>query len=392
MIHSKNKLDNFKIARVATVSFFIETQLKEQIKFTVQAGAKVTIVSSEKMLSNEIFGTDYVSINIPRNISPFKDFMALIRLWLLFRKARFDIVHSVTPKAGLLCCIASKFSGVSVRLHTYTGQPWVNLSGFKRFFAKNSDKIIGILNTHCYADSFSQKNFLIQEGVLSADKVSVIGPGSIAGVDLRRFNPNLFSMQDHSLIKKSLDIPENAFIILFVGRIVRDKGIIELVNAFKSIFVKNEKIYLLFTGPQELSLFDLGIKIGSELEKRIKFIGYTDAPEQYMAVSNMLCIPSYREGFSTVVIESAAMGLPAIGTNVHGLIDSIIDGETGLLVEPKNVKQLANALLKLLNDNDLCQLLGQTAKKRVIKYFSSELINKQVIDEYVRLLGENKRP
>ena len=243
----------------------------------------------------------------------------------------------------------------------------------------------------CIRDSSnSQKKFLLEEGVLTADKVSVLGLGSLAGVDLKRFNPNLYSMLNRSLIKKSLGIPKNAFVILFLGRVVRDKGIIELVSAFNSIFLKNENIYLLFSGPQELSLLDLGIKIGSELEKRIKFTGYTDIPEQYMAASNVLCIPSYREGFSTVVIESAAMGIPAIGTNIYGLIDSIIDGETGLLVESKNVKQLANALLKFFNDIDLCQLLGKTAQKRVIKYFSSELINQQVIDEYARLLGKNK--
>ena len=390
MINQNKKLNNIKIARVATIPFFIETQLQEQIKFTNQAGAKVTLVSSENNPSQKFFGSDYVSINIPRNINLFRDFIALIRLWLLFRKTRFDIVHSVTPKAGLLCCIASKFSGVSVRLHTFTGQPWVELSGYKYFFSKSSDKIIGILNTHCYADSNSQKKFLLEEGVLTADKVSVLGLGSLAGVDLKRFNPNLYSMLNRSLIKKSLGIPKNAFVILFLGRVVRDKGIIELVSAFNSIFLKNENIYLLLSGPQELSLLDLGVKKGSELEKRIKFTGYTEIPEQYMAASNVLCIPSYREGFSTVVIEAAAMGLPAIGTNIYGLIDSIIDGETGLLVESKNVKQLANALLKFFNDIDLCQLLGKTAQKRVIKYFSSELINQQVIDEYARLLLEKK--
>ena len=390
MINQNKKLNNIKIARVATIPFFIETQLQGQIKFTIQSGAKVTLVSSENKSSNKSFDSDYVTINIQRNISPFRDFIALIRLWLLFRKARFDIVHSVTPKAGLLCSIASKLSGVPVRLHTYTGQPWVELTGYKYFFAKSSDKIISILNTHCYADSDSQKKFLIKKGVVTFDKVSVLGLGSLAGVDLKRFNPNLYSMPDRSLIKKSLGIPKNAFVILFLGRVVRDKGVIELVSAFNSIFLKNENIYLLFSGPQELSLLDLGIKIGSELEKRIKFTGYTDIPEQYMVASNVLCIPSYREGFSTVVIESAAMGIPAIGTNIYGLIDSIIDGETGLLVESKNVKQLANALLKIFNDIDLCQLLGKTAQKRVIKYFSSELINQQVIDEYARLLGKNK--
>lgn len=390
MTHKNRSLKGVKLARVSTVAFFIDTQLHAQIKETIASSAEVSVIASEPCLNRPIEGCTYFSINIPRQISLVKDFVALLQLWKLFRGQGFDIVHSTTPKAGLICAVAGKLAGVPIRVHTFTGQPWVTLRGGKRLVAMLADKVIGFLNTACYTDSSSQKSFLVSEKIVSSLKLLVIGQGSLAGVDTQRFNPDLFSVGDRSLVKKLIGIPQNAFILLFVGRIVRDKGVVELVDAFNSILVGDSNVYLLFVGPQELTLSELGIAAGSILEKRVKFIGYTDMPEQYMAVSDVLCIPSYREGFGTVVIEAAAMGLPAVGTNIYGLSDAIVDGKTGLLVEPKNAEKLANALLHIIDDSDLCKALGQNAQKRANQYFSSESINKQVVQEYVRLLCQEK--
>jgi glycosyltransferase involved in cell wall biosynthesis len=390
MPHKNCSLKGVKLARVSTVAFFIDTQLHAQIKETIASGAEVSVIASEPALNRPIDGCTYFSIDIPRQISLLKDFAALFKLLRLFRKQQFDIVHSTTPKAGLICAVAGKLAGVPIRIHTFTGQPWVTLTGAKRVVAKLADKVIGFLNTACYTDSSSQKEFLVSEKIVSSLKLSVIGQGSLAGVDTQRFNPDLYSVADCSLIKQGLGIPQNALVLLFVGRIVRDKGVVELVDAFNSILVNDSNAYLLFVGPQELTLSELGITTGSMLEQRVKFTGYTDLPEQYMAASDVLCIPSYREGFGTVVIEASAMDLPAVGTNIYGLSDAIVDGETGLLVEPKNIDQLANALLQIINDSDLRKALGQNAQKRANQYFSSELINKQVVQEYVRLLSQEK--
>ncbi|MBE0471432.1 MAG: glycosyltransferase, partial [Methyloprofundus sp.] len=179
-------LSNIKIARVSTVAFFIDTQLHSQISMTVQSGAEVSVIASEPSLNRPIDGAEYFSIDIPREINPLKDLLALVKLWWLFRKQKFDIVHSTTPKAGLLCALAGKFAGVPIRIHSYTGQPWVTLSGLKRKVAKLGDWVIGCLTTACYADSDSQKAFLVSEKLVSVDKLSVIGKGSLAGVDVKR--------------------------------------------------------------------------------------------------------------------------------------------------------------------------------------------------------------
>tara|TARA_R110002074_G_scaffold145034_1_gene293360 strand:- start:218873 stop:220051 length:1179 start_codon:yes stop_codon:yes gene_type:complete len=391
MTHKNCSLKGVKLARVSTVAFFIDTQLHAQIKETIDSGADVSVIASETALNRPIEGCKYFSITIPRNIQPITDLWALLKLWKLFRNQKFHIVHSTTPKAGLLCAIAGRLAGVPVRLHTFTGQPWLTLSGVKRFIAMTADRVIGMLNTSCYTDSCSQRQFLIDQGLVSKNKLSVLGPGSLAGVDINRFNSHRYTTEDRNAIKVGLGIPQSAVVILFVGRIVADKGVIELVKAFHEVVASNLNAYLLFVGPQELTLSELGITTGSMLEQRVKFTGYTDLPEQYMAASDVLCIPSYREGFGTVVIEAAAMGLPAVGTNIYGLSDAIVDGETGLLVEPKNIDQLANALLQIINDSDLRKALGQNAQKRAVVDFSSQLINQQVVDEYVRLLCQAKR-
>jgi glycosyltransferase involved in cell wall biosynthesis len=386
-------LDDVKIARVSTVVFFIDTQLHSQIAMTVQSGAKVSIIASEPALNRPINGAKYFSIDIPRAISPIKDFVALIKLWQLFRRERFDIVHSTTPKAGLLCAIAGKLAGVPIRIHSYTGQPWVTLAGSKRQVAKWSDWVIGRLTTASYADSQSQKKFLVSEQLVSPKKLNVIGKGSLAGVDVKRFNPDRYEEFERSVIKEGLGIPKDALVLLFVGRIVKDKGVVELVEAFRNVIVGQSdlNVFLLMVGPQELSNDELGIETGSDVGQKIIFTGYTDVPEQFMAVSDVLCIPSYREGFGTVVIEAAAMGLPAIGTNIYGLSDAIVDGETGILVQTKNVPELTQALDRMIFDSQLRKSLGRNAQLRAERDFSSEVVNRLVIKEYVTLLERSRK-
>lgn len=392
MINPLPNLQNIKLARVSTVAFFFDTQLHSQISLSVKSGAEVTVIASDSVLSRPIDGVKYISVDIPREINIFKDFLALVRLWWLFQSYKFDVVHSTTPKAGLLCALAGKFAGVPIRIHSYTGQPWVTLVGVKRQVVKFADWIIGKLNTICYADSDSQKDFLVSEKIVSADKLSVIGKGSLAGVDVQRFNSNRFTENELNLIKGGVGISKDSIVLLFLGRIVKDKGVVELIEAFKRVVSECESfnIYLLLVGPSELSLVDLGVDNDPSLLKKIIFTGYTDFPERYIAISDLLCIPSYREGFGTVVLEAAAMGVPAIGSNIYGLSDAIVDGETGLLVEPRNVLDLKQAIVRVVNDATHRKKLGNNAKIRALQYFSNEVINRLVVDEYIVLLNRFK--
>jgi len=371
-----------KIARVSTVSFFVDTQLHNQISSTVQAGAKVTVIASEVTLERDIPGSQYVSIDIPRKINVAKDFCALVKLFILFRKEKFKIVHSTTPKAGLLCCIAGRLARVPIRLHTFTGQPWVGLKGVKYFLSKGSDKLIASLNTHCYADSISQRKFLIDSGVAHFEQVSVLGSGSLAGVDLERFSPLRFDEHDKSKLKDKLGIPLTSKVLLFVGRLSRDKGIMELLQAYQQLMTGDINVYLILLGPFEADIKVLLNEINPSIKSRIITPGFSTEPECFMAIADLLVLPSYREGFGTVVIEAAAMEVPTIGTDIYGLSDAIVDGETGLLVPVKDFNKLTSVIRLLLNNDDLRYRMGVNARRRVENEFSDARLNGLVNDEY----------
>ena len=375
----------YRVARVSTVPFFLVSQLGGQIKYLSNKGAQVTVVTSSgldlQQLTNQ--NVKIQNIEISRSISLLKDAVALFQLWRLFRRDRFDIVHSTTPKAGLLCALAGALAGVPVRLHTFTGQPWVNMSGFLRLIAKKADWLIGRLNTQCYTDSESQRKFLIAQKLLPPEKLIVLGKGSLAGVDLRRFNPARWTPVERSALRRELGLGEHGGIILFVGRICRDKGISELLQAFEALSKEGYEVDLLLVGPLDNEREDT-IDVASL--RRVHHVGYTDCPERYMALADFLCLPSYREGFGTVVIEAAAMSLPTVGTRIYGLTDAVQDGVTGLLVPPQNGGALLAAMRSLLDAPDDLASMGKAARRRCIEDFDSDKINALVAKEYERLL------
>lgn len=384
-------LKNVRIARISTVAFFVETQLHAQISNIVQSGAQVTVVASEATLDREILGSHYVSIEIPRKIELYRDFSALLKLWRFFRRSDFDIVHSTTPKAGLLCCLAAKFAGVPIRLHTFTGQPWVGLTGVKRFLSKGSDKLIARLNTHCYADSSSQKDFIVKSGITSPERISVLGSGSLAGINLERFNPLRFSGSDKDALKAKLGIASSASVLLFVGRLSREKGLVELLAAFQKTIADNANTFLILLGPPEADMEYFLEGVTAAVKEKIIMPGFSSEPERFMAIADILLLPSYREGFGTVIIEAAAMGVPAIGTNIYGLSDAIIAGTTGLLVPVKCIDELAAAIKTLMQDSGMRLEMSRNARERVEKEFSSLRVSGLVIDEYVDFLRASKR-
>jgi glycosyltransferase involved in cell wall biosynthesis len=390
-ITADSKLSGVRVARVSTVPFFVATQLKKQLMELGNAGAQVTVVTSsgpELNLLGGLPGVRCVPITIRRNISPWHDLKALVALVRLFRQEKIQIAHSTTPKAGLLTALAAFIAGVPIRLHTFTGQPWVNMRGLIKWLARNSDWLIGKFNTRCYADSPTQRDFLIDQQVVNAHKLRVIGYGSLAGVDTERFSRDRFSANEMSLARESLGIPAEATVIIFLGRITIDKGVNELVQAFKEIKGLGSAAHLLLAGQ-----FDNQSGVSENItEDEIKYVhdihvlGYAERPEEYLAIADILCLPSHREGFGTVVIEAAAMGVPTVGTNIYGLSDAVVHGETGLLVPPRDASALASALLLLINDKELRLRMGLAAKMRTENIFSAIRVNKLLLAEYRSLL------
>ncbi len=388
-------LAGIRIARISTVPFFVVAQLKHQIELLGKQGARVTVVASnepELAQMDGLEGVNCVPIDIPRSISPWRDLQALIRLFIFFRRERIQIAHSTTPKAGLLTSLAAFLAVVPVRLHTFTGQPWVTMRGAKRWLARASDKLIGSLNTRCYTDSESQRQFLIAQGIVDAKHLFVIGAGSLAGVDMQRFDRSRYAPEQCAVLRHSLAIPGSAPVLLFMGRITVDKGVRELLQAFEMLKVDASDAHLVFVGRFDSESGVAGAIAPGDIERLrdTHVVGYTDTPEAYLAIADILCLPSYREGFGTVVIEAAAMGVPTVGTDIYGLSDAVEQGETGILVPPRNVAELTSALRRLLADKALRTDMGEAAKRRAQTLFDADEVSRQVAKEYCSLMQEKR--
>jgi glycosyltransferase involved in cell wall biosynthesis len=368
-----------KILFVATVEFAVTSFLINHIS-KLSAHFDLTVITDVNPKS-DLFKQNYfriVPLKIHRKVDVFADLKVLIFLVYYFLRYKPDVVHSITPKAGLLAMVASFITRTPVRIHTFTGQVWITNSGLKRKILKCLDRLIASLATINIVDSKSQQNFLINQNVLTQENSIVFGMGSVAGVNLKRFKPSkrVFYNVRHELL-----IPDGAFIFTYLGRLNRDKGVLDLAHAFSVI--ENKKAFLLFVGPDEADFVNDIKKINVHKLDQIRFVGLTSVPEKYLAVSNILCLPSYREGFGSVVIEAAAMGVPAIASNIYGISDAVVNNETGLLHDPGDVKAIIDAMILFLNDTDLSFQYGNSAKLRAFKFFDSKEISTYWLNFYL---------
>lgn len=384
-----NRLKKIKIARVVTVPIAF-VHIRAFLNFLKTQNVDVSLISSEGIYQDVIkteLGMDIVQIEINREIHLVKDLKSLWNLIKYFRKKKFDIIHSSTPKAGLLVAIAGVFVPKSICIHTFTGQRWATLRGSFRLLIKFFDKLIIALNRQCYADSPSQIEFLKQEHVVKGNKVKCLHKGSYGGIDCKRFDNEKFPLARKEILNE-LNIDDSSVLILFVGRVTRDKGIEELVKAFVKAKESNEHIQLIIVGPFEPGLDSIDPSLLDVIKSHpsIHQLGFRPNPEKYFSGADFFCLPSYREGFGTVVLEAAACAIPTIGSRIPGLVDAIVDGETGLLVGLKDIEQLKNAILLLASDSTKRQGLGANAKRRAREDFDSDFMAKVQWEEYLRLL------
>jgi glycosyltransferase involved in cell wall biosynthesis len=372
-------IKNNRIFFVATVDFAINAFLLNHLKKLSKKFDVYVIVNTDDPLFLDKQGLDIkvIPLKFSRKIQIFSDFYCLIHLIFIFIKQRPAAVHSITPKAGLLAMLAAFISFVPCRVHTFTGQVWVTKQGLKRFILKSFDRLIASLATFSIVDSPSQQQFLIEEQVLSEETSVVFGLGSVSGVDLKRFKPSKKVFTD---VRQNLLIPQDAFLFIYLGRLNKDKGVLDLAQAFSEI--KDTNVYLLIVGPDEGGFIDEIKKINAHKLEKIRFLGFTEAPERYLAASNSLCLPSYREGFGTVIIEAAAMGVPAIASNIYGISDAVVNGQTGLLHQPGDFAGLKIAMEKILMDELLYESLAAAARDRAVNKFDSKIITNKWVDFY----------
>lgn len=347
----------------------------------------VAVVADTKdpgMLRRLGLALDVTPVAIPRQLSPLRDLGALVRLWRLFRAGRFEVVHSVTPKAGLLAMLAAAAARVPIRLHVFTGQVWATRTGLSRWILKQADRVIARAATHLLADSHSQRDFLVAEGVVAPGKIEVLGAGSISGVDLARFRPD---PELRARLRAELALPEAALVFLFLGRLNRDKGVPELARAFAEVAGRCPEAHLLVVGPDEQGLTPALEETLRPVSERVRFVGFTDRPEQLMAAGDVYCLPSHREGFGTAVIEAAAAGLPAVASRIYGLTDAVVDGTTGLLHPPGDVAAIAGQMARLAADAGLRAELGRRARSRAEQEFPATRLTAEWVRLYERLLS-----
>jgi glycosyltransferase involved in cell wall biosynthesis len=316
-------------------------------------------------------GVELISVEIRRAISPYHDFLVFWKLRKLYKDRQFSAVFTVTPKGGLLGMAAALASRVPTRVHCFTGQVWANKRGLPRFILKFFDRLIAASASHLLSDSPSQKDFLVSQGITSANSIQVLGCGSISGVDLARFRPDSDARQK---IRKELGIDQSAICLLYAGRMKREKGVLDLLEAFVSLRADYPGLQMILVGPDEENLLEKFDVPG------IHAVGYSTRVEEYMAAADIFCLPSYREGFGSVLIEAAAAGMPSVASRIYGITDAVVDGETGLLHTSGDAGSIRKCLVQMLESRSLCREMGRAGRDRAVKEFASGRLENLLAD------------
>jgi len=370
---------------VATTPFAVNAFLRTHLLLLAKTYEVTLCVNTEAYpLEKDIQSSVHVlHIDIARKMALWQDLRALFQLFNCFIKLRPMVVHSMTPKAGMLTMLAGLLARVPWRFHTFTGQVWANKSGMGRFLLKGVDRLIVLAASQVFADSASQCRFLELERVVRSGGVSVLGQGSVAGVDLQRFRPDQNVRQS---LRAEFGFGNEIPVFVFVGRMVRDKGVFDLVKGFAMVNVLNPHWELWMVGPDEDGLqVDLS-RQAEILGANIRWLGRSFTPERYMAAADVFVLPSYREGFGSAIIEAAACATPTIAYKIDGVMDAVVDGRTGVLIDKGDVSGFAQAMKDLGNSPDKRIRLGQAAFKRAVEDFSSTKVSGEWQAFYDKLL------
>ena len=271
----------------------------------------------------------------------------------------------------MLSALAGYLARVKHRTHWFTGQTWVTQVGLKRGLLKYLDKLTALCTTDALIDSQSQFNFLINQNVLKAEKGVVLGSGSICGVNLDRFK---FDAEVKRLYRQKIGLSGDVKVLLFLGRLNRDKGVIDLVNSFCRVILQLDNLHLVMVGPDEQNIEKI-LEDDGCVHKNIHFLGSTAEPEKWLSIADVFCLPSYREGFGSSIIEASAISLPAIASRIYGLTDAVVEGETGLMHQPGNINEISDAIIKIIDDDTLRKHLGENALKRAKSSFSHKYVS-----------------
>lgn len=380
-----------KLIRTSTVAMSLDLLLKGQLAF-LNEYFNVIAVSGEdyhllQVIEREKVNT--VSISIKREISILHDLISLVKLYLLFKKEKPLIVHSITPKAGLLSMVAAYFAGVPIRIHTFTGLIFPSKTGVMKRLLITMDRILCKFATHIYPEGQGVKTDLLRFKI-TTKPLKVLANGNINGIDLEYFNSENIPKKTLQELRISLGIEPNDFVFIFIGRLVTDKGINELIAAFSKLSKVKNNIKLLLVGPLEKEKNPISKETLFEIQHNSKIIstGYQDEVRDYFALANVLVFPSYREGFPNVVLQAGAMGLPSIVSNINGCNEIIINNYNGIIIPIKNEITIFDAMQLLLEDEMIYHSLQTNARLSIENRYNQQLVWKALLEEY-KILTQN---
>lgn len=379
-----------KIVRATTVPMSLEAFCKGMLR-ELSKKYEVLVVSSpgeELCRIEKSEGVKAVAIPMERHISIGKDIKSLFRLFRLFINEKPYMVHSMTPKAGLLCMVAAKLAKVPIRVHTFTGLVFPTAKGIKRKILMFTDKITCACATHVIPEGEGVKNDLLNNNI-TKKPIKVLGYGNIRGVDMSYYSrrPEVMDI----VVNKRLKV-NDIFTFIFVGRIVGDKGINELCQAF-NLLTEHSKVRLILVGSYEEILDPISGKTKHIIENNphIEYVGpkYGDELLAYYAASDCFVFPSYREGFPNTVLEAGAMGLPSIVTDINGSREIIINKKNGIIIPSKNEEELFNAMLYIVNNKQERDFMAENAREMIETRYEQSFVRKCLYDFYDEIMAIN---
>jgi glycosyltransferase involved in cell wall biosynthesis len=379
-----------KLIRITTVPMALKYLLPGQMNFMKNNGYEVLMISADgKELPDVIEQEQCRHIDVPmtRKITPFQDLKCLWQLIKIFRKEKPDIVHSHTPKAGLLGMIAAKIAGVKVRIHTVAGLPLMVESGFKYQLLKTIEKITYAAANHVWPNSQSLFQFISREKLANPRKLGIIGSGSTNGINSDRFNIDKLDQNKMQRIKTEIGFNANNTYLLCIGRLVKDKGIVELVNVFTNLQQTNPSLRLILVGDFEESLDPLPTSIIHKIQNNnaIIHITWSNEVEYYMGLAHNFVFPSHREGFPNVLLQAALMKLPILCSRIHGNVDIVEHKKTGLLFNSNDENSLREQLEWALQHTGEFTIMVNNLYHNILTTYPREIIWNAIKLEYDKL-------
>jgi len=370
-----------KVIRISTIPLSLNLLLKGQLRMLNEVYDVVAVSSPGEDLEvvAQREGVRTVAVPMERHISLVKDLVSLFRLIVLFRKERPWMVHSLTPKAGLLAMMAAWLCRVPVRIHTFTGLVFPSATGLKQKILILTDRITCACATHVNPEGEGVKRNLQEYGI-TRKPLQIIGHGNINGIDMQHYDRTEAVMAEAKQY-------QGGFTYCFVGRMVGDKGINELVSAFDRLYQQHPEVRLLLVGPFERQLDPVKPETEAKIlhHAGIRFMDWQSDVRPFLAASDVFVFPSYREGFPNVVLQAGAMGLPSIVTDINGCNEIIVPGQNGVIIPPKDEEALYQAMKQLLEDKDLTAGMARNARRMIAERYEQQELWKNLLDFYKKL-------